>query len=102
MNKYKDFLSTISRYQGFTFPLVPIRPFVKIAKQMNIDVVQVHCFDRSTLDNLGFVGAFSWKNQTIIPLDGDSYSKETLVYGYKFSKEKDKIILDIIVDEENW
>lgn len=103
-NEYKNFLSSIPAYKDYTFPSCPIRPFIEVPEknQIDIDRVKLYCFNRSTLEDYGYVGVFSWKNKTIVPLDGDTYSKDTLIYGYKFYFKENKTFLNIIVDEENW
>lgn len=104
MNKYTSYLQSIDRYKDFTFLSMPLT-FVKLNTKLNedIELVQLHCFNRDKLFNIGFCGSFSWKNNEVISLDGDVYTKNTLVYGYKFfTFDTDKTGLDIIVDEENW
>lgn len=51
-------------------------------------------------DIVGFCGVFSWINNVLTPLDHDSYSDETLVYGYSwFKNEISDRCLDILVEE---
>lgn len=54
---------------------------------------------------VGFVGACVWKDGRVIPLDGDTYCKDMLVYGYEFWEnlnedgERERC-LDILVWED--
>jgi hypothetical protein len=45
---------------------------------------------------IGFCGAFSWKNNTVIPLDYDSYSENMTVYGYERIEDS----VDILVGND--
>lgn len=101
MNPYETFLR--KEYPDCTILSTPI-PFVELSKsKVDIDVVQLYCFDRQKFYNLGFVGAFRWHNAEVVALDSDSYTSNTLVYGYRFFTTKDyNLCVDIIVDEQHW
>lgn len=45
---------------------------------------------------IGLCGAFSWKNNTVISLDYDSYSEDMTVYGYKRNDDS----VDILVGND--
>ena len=97
------------RYKNFTYFNKPgddpAVPFNKLMAGENIDVVQVNSLQ--ILGNngyeviIGFCGAFEWKNDTLRPLDGDSYNPATLVYGYEWFTTKDGGRgLEILVGED--
>lgn len=89
------------RYKGFTYLDTP-KEFCKLMKDKDYDTVQVHATDPIGDDDIvGFCGVFSWKNNVLTPLDGDSYNQNVLVYGYsEFTANNEKCI-DILVGE-NW
>lgn len=88
------------RYEDFTFLEIPIR-FKDMQADNNIKVVQLHSIEPVGADDIvGFCGVCSWIDNTIAPLDGDSYSAEMLVYGYEWFDDNDYgRCLDILVKE---
>lgn len=48
---------------------------------------------RSLHENIGFCGAFLWKNNIVIPLDYDSYSEKMTVYGYERIEDSVEILV---------
>lgn len=91
----EHFWKGLVKYQDF-IEIEPT-PFNILFKDKNYETVQLHDLtplnDRS--DVLGFVGSFSWNENKLTPLDGDSYYSEMLVYGYKETDET----LDILVKD---
>ena len=94
-NGLELFWKSLVRYQDF----IEIEPtsFNILFKNRSYETVQLH--DITPLDGMndvpGFVGSFSWSENKLIPLDGDSYYSEMLVYGYKETNG----ILDILVKD---
>lgn len=95
-----------NRYKNFTLLENPVK-FCDMQAGNNIDMVQIHSTQTfgnpADLHIVGFAGQFSWKDNTIIPLDGDSYNPEMTVYGYEWFENKEKGInrgLDILVDSD--
>lgn len=101
----KDIINKSDRYKNFTILNKPV-PFDDLMKDKNFDVVQTHStqiieIDENTKDIIGFCGQFSWKNNEIKPLDGDSYNPHMTVYGYDdWSNECSTNGLDILVGED--
>lgn len=97
-----------NRYRNFTYcdkPGDKLVPFDKFMAGEDIDIVQLHLLDVIGIDEnkdiVGFCGAFEWKNNTLAPLDGDSYNPGVLVYGYRwFTTEDGKRGLDILVGDD--
>lgn len=92
----KTRLSEEERYKGFKVLDKPIA-FNELFKDQNLDLVQLH--------NVGdtcpayFCGIFAWKQNQLIPLDGDSYFEGMNVLAYEFWKNKNGTEgLDILVD----
>ena len=94
LNELKIFL-TQDRYKNFTVLKEPT-DFCKLFKDKNFGLVQVHTY----IDDVGFCGAFGWKNNKLESLDGDSYNEEMIVYAYSTFGEKGKEALDIVVGED--
>lgn len=94
-NGLEHFWKSLVKYHDF-IEIKPT-PFNIIFKDKNYKTVQLHDLTplKDMSDVLGFVGSFSWTGNKLIPLDGDSYYSEMLVYGYK---ETDGI-LDILVKD---
>ena len=69
---------------------------------VDIDIVQLHSIcPAGDKDIVGFCGAFSWKRNRLSPLDNDTYSPNTIVYGYSwFTTEEGKKGLDILVGDD--
>jgi len=86
----------LDRYKNFTILDEPV-VFCEWQKDNNIDLVQLHSLQDCGGDIIGFCGIFEWKNNELKPLDGDSYSKYTEVYGYSWFFRDDKKCLDILV-----
>lgn len=88
------------RYENFTFLKTPVL-FKDLFKDTDIEYVQVHDATPIFEDQIvGFCGVFSWKNNKIEPLDGDSYSDNMPVLGYNWFINNFGIkCLDILVSE---
>ena len=85
-------------YRAFIFFDAP-QDFCKYFRDKEYELVQI--YDMTPIrggDIIGFTGAFKWKDNTITPLDGDSYSKP-VIWGYKEFGEKDRKCLDILAEE---
>lgn len=100
----KEYLQNLTkennRYKDFILLDTPI-PFNKMWKDKNINIVQLYCIEPCGENHIvGFCGQCAWKNNTIYPLDDDSYYSSMLVYGYKWVSNKKEGInkgLDILV-----
>lgn len=99
MEELKKILYSDARYKDFTLLAKPVQ-FNEMFSNKDIPCVQLHsirmCDDQHIL---GFCGCFKWENNQIIPLDGDSYSPDELIYGYSWFTDNDNNqCLDILVD----
>lgn len=103
MNKLSSIIKNLDRYKGFTLLNEP-KPFSELMKNKNIGLVQVHCATPicDDKDIVGFVGIFKWENNTLTPLDGDTYNPDVNILGYEwFKNDNGDECLDILTDE-NW
>ena len=90
----KEIIKNSDRYSEFTLLDEPI-PFKDLFKDENFDCVQLHSaqifsYKNGIKDIVGFCGAFSWMNNVIKSLDGDSYNDSVAVLGYERFTIKDK------------
>ena len=104
MKDWKEVVKTDTRYEDFTILDEPKR-FCEMFANQNIPCVQLHSIQTFDIECkqylVGFCGCFEWKNGKVIPLDGDSYTKNTMVYGYQwFRATETESYLDILVGEE--
>lgn len=105
MNELKEIIKNSDRYSEFTLLNEPI-PFKKLFKDKNFDCVQLHSaqiftYKNGTKDIVGFCGVFNWMNNTIKPLDGDSYNDNFMVLGYeRFSTQNKNNCIDILVGDD--
>jgi len=102
--KWKKIIQDDPRYRGFVLTESPVK-FCDLFANRDIPCVQLHSvqvFENSGKQYIiGFCGAFSWEDNVLEPLDGDSYSEDTPVYGYSwFTDEKGRRCLDILVGDE--
>ena len=83
------------RYKRFVILDNPVE-FKDLFIDHDIPCVQLHSLH--AVDNIivGFCGVFKWENNEIIPLDGDSYNKHVLVYGYEWFDQG----IDILVGDD--
>ena len=99
-----DLLKKSERNREFTFLEGDPVLFRDLFKDKDIPVVQVH--DTSLIEEigeiLGFVGQFKWEDSRISSLDGDSYSENMKVIGYKWFEYEGMQCLDILVPESEW
>lgn len=90
----------LERYKDFTYLDTP-KKFCELMANKNFDIVQVHstqlCGEN---DIVGFCGVFKWENDTLTPLDGDSYNEKMLVYGYSEFVTEGKNCIDILAGED--
>ena len=89
-NAWKEVIRNNDRYKDFTIYDAPIliRPFSEIFKDKDIDLVQVHSIEtyntEENIDIVGFIGSFSWIDNRLKSIDGDSYDENMLIYGYNW------------------
>lgn len=95
----KERLKGSEQYKDFTFLTTPV-PFKELMSNENFDIVQTHCVQPvGDNDIIGFCGVFSWRDNVLTSLDSDTYSEDSLVYGYmRFTTECDETALDILID----
>lgn len=105
MNELKEIIKNSTRYNEFTLLDEPVS-FKELFKNENFDCVQLHstqiltCKD-GTKDIVGFCGAFSWINNVVKSLDGDSYNDSFAVLGYKrFVSQDENNCIDILVGDD--
>ena len=96
---WKEIIKKLPRYQNFTIVEDPIS-FNEMFKDTNIDVVQLHSVEVIADTIVGFCGVFMWHDNTLTPLDGDSYSENVLVLGYDWFEHNGEKCLDILVDND--
>lgn len=92
----KDYVLSLDRYKDCTILDTPVK-FCELFKNEDIPYVQEHdvtCYDWGIV---GFSGVWSWINGECKPLDGDSYSADILVYGYRWFEKEGSRYLDILV-----
>lgn len=83
MNSLKELITKNKRYSKFIILDTPI-PLKTLFKDKDIKLLQFHDITPIDEDNIiGFCGQCTWKNNTLIPLDGDIYNENPLVYGYE-------------------
>ena len=102
----KEIVLNIDRYKGFIILDDP-RKFKEISELncLQKPIVQLH--DMTSINNgkdiIGFCGVTMWENGKLIPLDGDNYDSDMLIYGYNITHIKDnfgsKILVDILIKE---
>lgn len=106
MNELKEIIKNSDRYNKFTVLSTPIS-FKELFKNENFDCVQLHSThifsDKNGVkDIIGFCGVFSWIDNIIKPLDGDSYNDSLKVLGYeRFSTQDENNCIDILI-EDDW
>lgn len=81
------------RYEGFT-TFDEVKDFSEVFRDKNFDTVQIHSLYPVSNDNpvniCGFCGVFKWNDNKLTPLDGDSYTEHTTIWGYEeFDYEDD-------------
>ncbi len=99
--KLKMILNKNERYKDFIHLDTPT-PFSTWAKGKEYETVQVHDSSVFEFDGqegiLGFVGVFTWKNDTLSPLDGDVYDPDMPVIAY----EEFEGGVDVLVEAGKW
>ena len=96
---WKEIIKKLPRYKDFTI-VEDLISFNEMFKDTTIKVVQVHSVEVIADTIVGFCGVFEWDQNTLTPLDGDSYSEKVKVLGYNwFTHGNDKCI-DILVGED--
>ena len=102
LRKSKEIISGSDKYSNFVLLAIPVA-FAQLFADSDIDLVQLYSIQPAGDDIVGFCGACIWKNNTLTPADGDSYTKDMLVYGYDWFTNEDEGIkrgLNILVGEE--
>lgn len=99
-----QFLYYKGRYEDFKI-LDRKHKFNEFFAGKDYDIVQVHDIapftnDCGYKDFCGFAGDFSWKNNKLKSLDGDSYNEGMNVFGYNEFDKDGKHCLDIMVAED--
>lgn len=91
------------RYSGFTLLSTPEKfsDFFKDTDALYVQVLSMHHpKELPEGEVLGFCGVFAWKENELAPLDGDSYSPDMTVYGFKWFSDKNGKGLDILVGDD--
>ena len=90
------------RYSDFTYLDAPVM-FDEFFKDKDYDVVQIQDINPISEiypDPIGFAGQFEWKSNEITSLDGDSYTKDMPVHGYKeYTSNDGEKCVDILTDK---
>lgn len=105
MNDWKEYVRSNERYEDFAILRSP-SSFAEMFGGKDISIVQVHSIveygnEQNDIDII-FSGAFKWENNTLTPLDGDSYNKNMAVFAYEWfdDNETEEKGLDIIVGND--
>lgn len=101
---WKEAICKDERYRGFSLLDKPDR-FCRLFADKDIRVVRLHSTDIYDAPDsphiVGFCGVFQWMGKELKPLDGDSYSENTLVLGYHwFFDQESGLCLDILVGDD--
>ena len=103
MKTWKDVVKANDRYSSFIILKEPVS-FLKLFQGKDIPCVQLHSIEMCSFDDtagiVGFCGSFSWINDRIKSLDGDSYTTSMNVYGYEWFDHDGEKCLDILVGED--
>lgn len=100
MKGWKEIVKNNNRYENFVIVDKP-KPFNEMFAGQDISCVQTHSTQVvGEGDIVGFCGAFEWKDNKIISLDGDSYSENMTVLGYEWFESEGKKCLDILVGND--
>lgn len=103
MKNWKEIVKSNQRYKNFILLDKPAI-FCKMFANQNISRVQLYSTqvygDENEQDIIGFCGCFKWDNNEVTSLDGDSYTKNTTVYGYAWFTNENKKCLGILVGED--
>ena len=98
-----DIAKKMERYKNFKF-LNEGNKFNEYFADKEFDIVQIHSTESFIPNNsddvnfVGFCGKFSWKNNKLESLDGDTYNESVEVIGYKEFETNDyKKYIDILV-----
>ena len=94
-----EIVKQLPRYKDFTIVKEPIK-FKDMFAGQNIDCVQLHSTEVVFDTIVGFCGVFMWHDNTLTPLDGDSYSENVLVLGYDWFEHNGEKCLDILVGND--
>lgn len=72
-----------TKYASFNLLDEPV-PFDILMKDKDFKRIQVYSTEIVDENEIvGFCGVFSWKDNKLEPLDGDSYNSHMTVYGYE-------------------
>ena len=87
MKDWKEIVKNSERYSDFIILDEPMSFKEFATDHGDIDLVQVHSTSVMELSNgecdiVGFAGQFRWRNNRLIPLDGDTYNEDMTVLGY--------------------
>lgn len=103
MEDWKEVVKSDVHYKNFILLDKPVM-FCEMFANQNIPCVQLHSTQVYKVENesyiVGFCGCFKWINDEIIPFDGDSYSENTMIYGYEWFTNENIKYLDILVGED--
>ncbi len=104
ISKLRNIIEKEERYKDFTFLEKPM-PFNIVFKNTDISTVQVHSSQIIEQDDyvglVGFCGVFSWKDNKLTPLDGDSYNEKMSILGFSwFKDDKGNRCLDVLAGND--
>lgn len=96
---WREIIKNDEMYRDFTILDKPAK-FKDIYANKDIPRVQLYSTSVFSVDGkeqlIGFCGVFEWKDNKVIPLDGDSYSENFRVLGY----EEDEKCLCVLVGSD--
>ena len=99
MSDWKEVIKHDAEYSDYVILDNPA-PFNEMYSNKDISRVQLYStqvFAAGDTEHIvGFCGVFEWKDNKVIPLDGDSYSENFRVLGY----EEDENCLCVLVGSD--
>ena len=89
--KIRDFLEHSDRYKYYCLLDRPSR-FWDLFKHRNIGHVDVESIVplQHQRGVVGWIGAFEWRDDKVVSLDGDAYYAGMTIYGYRYWHIEDK------------
>lgn len=104
MKKLKEILVNSKRYQHFDLILDNPQSFDVLFQNQNFNSVHVHdttiIESQTYSDIIGYCGEFSWENNILQSLDGDTYNKNMTILGYNKYTIGTKTGLEILVGND--
>lgn len=102
-DELRNLIQSLERYEGFKLLDHPVL-LKDLFANIDVEYVQLHSTQmisgKDYKSIVGFCGVFQWTDNQIKSLDGDSYTSEVFVYGYKWFVNEGERCLDVLVGED--